>query len=160
MKRRQWIKRLTSMILSLIFVLSISVSAFASEEPSYGGYEIVPEEITEFELTASDVRTEQGKQVFTFVVSVPADGKYYELTDFIGEYTEGSTITISGTWGPAYANLAIMFKDTVNGGSVESPYICEQETASFGLWRDSTWSLYIRANNQNLSGAFRIEVTV
>ena len=87
------------MILSLIFVLSISVSAFASEEPADEDYVIYPENVTEFELRGSDVQTDSDKQTFVFVVSVPADGKYYELTDFIGEYTEGSTITISGTWG-------------------------------------------------------------
>ena len=38
------------MILSLIFVLSISVSAFASEVPADGDYVIYPENVTEFEL--------------------------------------------------------------------------------------------------------------
>ena len=160
MKRRQWIKRLTSMILSLIFVLSISVSAFASEEPADEDYVIYPENVTEFELRGSDVQTDSDKQTFIFVVSVPADGKYYELTDFIGEYAKGSTITVRGIWDPAYADVAIMFKDTVNGGSVESPCIRHEETASFGLWRDSTWSLYIRANNHNIFGTLMIEVTV
>lgn len=152
-------RKMVTMLLSLMLVATFSISAFAAEPQSLEIKEVDPNSIEELQiLYVGEEITPRGRvEVYTFVI--PGDGNYYEIPDFRGEYSKGTTLTVEGTWDPSYASLTVMFRDIVKGGAVEVPDMVCNEERTFTLWNSSDWALFVRAKDQGLVGTIRVEAS-
>lgn len=152
-------RKMVTMLLSLMLAATFSISAFAAEPQSLEIQEIDPNSIEELQVIyVGEEITPRGRvEVYTF--AIPGDGNYYEIPDFRGEYSKGTTFTVEGTWDPSYAALTVMFRDVVKGGAVEAPNMACNERHTFTLWNSSDWALFVRANGQSLVGTIRIEAS-
>ena len=149
-------KRFFSFLVAAFMMLSLSVSAFASDLASI--HKIDTSSVKPLELTLMEQQITPRGRVDVYSFYIPNSDCYYELPDFRGEYTDGSHVTIEGTWSPTYARLNVMLKEMDFGSSVYSYIDCNEPT-TFGLWHHSEWACFLKSEDRNISGTIRVEVT-
>lgn len=148
-------KRFLSSLVAVLMMLSLSIPVFASETASI--YKNETSSVKPLEITLVDQQITPRGCVEVYSFYIPDSGYYYEVPDFRGEYTDGSRITIEGTWNPTYARLNVMLKDMNTGGSVNSRVDCNEPT-TYTLWNHSEWGCFLKAEEKNISGTIRVEV--
>lgn len=149
-------KRFFSFLVAVLMMMSLSVSVFAADTASI--HEIDTSSVKPLEITLMEQQITPRGRVEVYSFYIPDSGYYYEVPDFRGEYTDGSHITIEGTWNPTYARLNVMLKDMNTGGSVYSYVDCNEPT-TYTLWNHSEWGCFLKAEEKNISGTIRVEVS-
>jgi hypothetical protein len=149
-------KKCLSLLVAFFMVLSLSVPAMASNSVEIET--IDPSMVKPLELTLVSQNITPRGRVDVYSFYIPNSGYYYEVPEFRGEYTAGTHITVEGTWSPTYERLNVMFEDMNTGASVNGNIDCNEER-TFGLWNDSEWGCFLKANNKNISGTLSIEVS-
>ena len=149
-------KKFLSSLIAVMMTLSLSVPVLAAEMAPI--CEIDSSSIKPLELTLVDRQITTRGRVEIYSFSIPDSGYYYEVPDFRGEYTDGSHITIEGTWDPTYARLNVMLKD-MNAGTSTYRYIDCNEPATFTLWNHSERGCFLKAEEKNISGTISVEVS-
>lgn len=149
-------KKFLSSLIAVMMTLSLSVPVLAAEMAPI--CEIDSSSIKPLELTLVDRQITTRSRVEIYSFYIPDSGYYYEVPDFRGEYTDGSHITIEGTWDPTYARLNVMLKD-MNAGTSTYRYIDCNEPATFTLWNHSEWGCFLKAEEKNISGTISVEVS-
>ena len=149
-------KKCLSLLVAFFMVLSLSVPAMASNSVEIET--IDPSMVKPLELTLVSQNITPRGRVDVYSFYIPNSGYYYEVPEFRGEYPAGTHITVEGTWSPTYERLNVMFEDMNTGASVNGNIDCNEER-TFGLWNDSEWGCFLKANNKNISGTLSIEVS-
>lgn len=149
-------KKMLSSLIACLMMFSLSVPVLASEMAPI--YKVDSADVKPLQLTLIDQRITPRGRVEVYSFYIPDSGYYYEVPDFRGEYTDGSHITIEGTWKPTYAQLNVMLKD-MNAGTSVYTYIDCNEPTTFTLWNHSEWGCFLKAEEKNISGTISVEVS-
>ena len=149
-------KKFLSFFAAALVILSLAVPALAEETATI--YRIDPSVVKPLELTLVGREITPHGRVDIYSFSIPDRGKYYEVPDFRGEYTDGAKITMEGTWNPSFATLNVMIEDTQNSGAVYTYVDCNEPT-TLQLWADSAWACFLKAEQDNVTGMLQVEVS-
>lgn len=149
-------KKIFSSLIVCLMMLSLSVPVLASEVAPI--YKVDSSTVKPLQLTLIDQQITPRGRVDVYSFYIPDSGYCYEVPDFRGEYTDGSRITIEGTWEPTYADLRVMLKDMNSGTSVDGLISCN-EPSTFTLWNHSEWACFLKAEEKNISGTISVEVS-